>query len=294
MAFLAVALAVPAIAQAYRAAKPAERSQMERSAVLYHDNPHHYVPGTDVHVTHVRVSTAAPWALASVTLRVNATGEGFTDPEIFRRTDGTWTDVGPLNDGPASLVPKAVAKDLGVPYLGRSESSRSPSRSSGLPHAHSLLLRIELYASWLIGIFFVLSAWLRWPSDFKRAGRSKLAWMAITLLGLVPYVGFIAALVYFVRVYRHLPNDVPGAPAKKPRARRPRYRTVATGRSIPCSRCQNNPGRVTHMRCGGSAQVAGPGMFRVPCGCGNGTEICPICKGAGVVPEYARQEVTPK
>ncbi len=294
LALLAVALAQPAIAHAYRSATPAEQSEMKRSAVIYHKKPHDYVPGTDVRIANVKVSTAASWALATVTLKASATGEQVGGPEIFRQIDGTWADVGPLNEEPASLVPKAVAKDLGVPYLGRSESSPSQSRSSGFLHAHSLLLRIELYTSWLIGIFFVLSAWLRWPSDFKRAGRSKLAWMAITLLGLVPYVGFIPALVYFFRVYRHLPNDDPGSPAKKPRARRPRYRTVATGRSIPCTRCQNIPGRVIHARCGGSGTVPGRGMFREPCGCGNGTEICPICKGTGVVPEYAREQVTPR
>lgn len=192
------------------------------------------------------------------------------------------------------MLPEAVAKDFRVPYLPSNESSRSPSRSSGLPHTLRVPLRSELYASWLIGIFFVLSAWLGWPSDFKRAGRSKLAWMAITLLGLIPYVGFIPALVYFFRVYRHLPNDVPGQPAKKFRARRPTYRTVATGRSIPCSRCPNNPGRVVHVRCAGSGTVPGRGMFREPCGCGNGTVIGPVCEGKGVVPEYARQEVTAK
>ena len=39
LVLLAVALAVPAIAQAYRPATPAEQSEMERSAVLYHKSP---------------------------------------------------------------------------------------------------------------------------------------------------------------------------------------------------------------------------------------------------------------
>src|ERR1700752_1584401 len=84
VALLAAALTVPAVARAYRSATPAEQSEIERSAGLYHENPHHYVPGTHLMVTTIKVSTAAPWALASVTLRVKATGKEFMDPEIFR------------------------------------------------------------------------------------------------------------------------------------------------------------------------------------------------------------------
>ncbi len=45
LASLAVAPVVPAVAQAYRAATPTELSEMERSAALYHENPHDYGPG---------------------------------------------------------------------------------------------------------------------------------------------------------------------------------------------------------------------------------------------------------
>ncbi len=290
LALLAVALAVPAIAQAYRAATPAEQSEMERSAVLYHENPHDYVPGTHVSVTYVKVSTAAPWALASAALRVKATGEEFTDQEIFRPIDGTWTDVGPLNDEPTSMVPKAVAQDLGVPYVpGNGSATSTPTsgntsttRSSGflhgtLPH---VLLQVEILVSWFIGVLAMLSAWLRRPSHFKSARRSKSAWMGITTLGLIPVVGVIPALIYFWRVYLHLPAKHPedqtrGRPKPVPRApsRRAEY-------LVECPICR---GRRFHAcrRCGGSGILDGPLGPR--CGCNGGSVSCERCNGRGTV-----------
>jgi hypothetical protein len=134
LALLAVALAVPAIAEAYRAATPAEQSEMERSAVLYHENPNSDVPGTNVTVTNVKVSTAGPWALASVAVTAKATGEQAGGPEAFRQIDGTWTDVGFFNEEPASMLPEAVAKDLGVPYLPSNESGTSTSTARRAPN----------------------------------------------------------------------------------------------------------------------------------------------------------------
>ena len=236
LALLAVALTVPAIAEAYRAPTPAQQSEMERSAVLYHENPHDYVPGTQVSVTNAKVSTAAPWALATVNLTVDATREPFTDPEIFRPINGTWTDVGPLNDEPASMVPEAVAKDLGVPYLPSNQSGTATSTlgntptsgSSGflhgaIPHSLYVFLAVAALVSWFIGLLCFLSAWLQPPSHFKSIGRSKPAWMAITTLGLIPCLGIIPALIYFSRVYLNLPpkhrKDPTGSPPKPlPRA----------------------------------------------------------------------------
>lgn len=288
LALLAVALVVPAIAQAYRSATRAEQSEMERSAVLYHENPHDYVPGTGVRITGVKVSTAAPWALASVTLKVNATGEEFTGPEIFRPIDGQWTDVGPLNEEPASMVPEAVAKDLGVPYLASSESSTSASSSgntstagsSGSPHILHVLLLIEIYASWLVGVIFMLSAWLRRPEHFKRIGRSKLAWMGITLLGLVPFVGFIPALVYFWRVYLRLPDKHPADQSGARRKPVPRAPNRPAEHLVECPICRGrrfHPCRV----CGGTGRL--PGTFGDRCGCNGGTVSCERCNARGTV-----------
>lgn len=228
LALLAVALAVPAIAEAYGAATQAEQSEMEHAAVLYHENPNSDVPGTHVTVANVKVSTAGPWALASVAVTAKATGEQAGGPEAFRQTDGTWTDVGFFNEEPDSMLPEAVARDLGVPYLPGNKSGNSTSTSgntstSGSPgflHGATLhvLLGIEICVSWLVGIFFMLSAWLRLPSGFTRVGRSKSIWMAITPLGLIPFVGFIPALVYYFRVYRHLLywDRVDHPPARSP------------------------------------------------------------------------------
>lgn len=290
LAVLAVALAVPAIAQAYRAATPAEQSEMERSAVLYHENPHDYVPGNHVSVTNVKVSTAAPWALASVTLRVTATGEEFTDPEIFRRVDGTWTDVGPLNDEPTSRVPKAVAKDFGVPYLSSNESGTSTSTSGNTSTSgssgflHGAFLEVAALVSWFIGLLSFLSAWLRRPSHFKSIGRSKLAWMGITTLGLIPFVGIIPALIYFWRVYLHLPAKHPedqthSRPKRVPTA--PSSRRPPAGNEIVCPKCNGNR-TFTCRVCGGRMSITGPSVEH--CSCRAGHVDCGYCHGRGTVP----------
>jgi hypothetical protein len=282
VALFAVALAVPAIAQAYRPATPAEQSEMERSAVLYHENPNSDVPGTHVTVTNVKVSTAGPWALASVAVTAKATGEQAGGPEAFRQIDGTWTDVGFFNEEPASMLPEAVAKDFGVPYLPSNESGTSTSTSgntstsgsSGFLHGGTLhvLLGIEICVSWLVGIFFMLSAWLRLPSGFKRVGRSKLTWMAITPLGLVPFVGFIPALVYYFRVYRHLLywDRVDHPPRPKPVKR---ASTRSAGSSNPTGSrrpSQQSPPQQQRekQRCGG--------------GCSQGKVNCTGCSGGYV------------
>jgi hypothetical protein len=308
LALLGVALAVPAIAQAYRAATPAEQSEMERSAVVYHENPNSDVPGTNVTVRNVRVSTAGPWALASVTVTAKATGEQAGGPEAFRRIDGTWTDVGFFNEEPASMLPKAVAKDLGVPYRPSNErgsssstsGNRSASGSSGFLHGATfhVLLGIEICVSWLVGIFFMLSAWLRLPSDFKRVGRSKLTWMAITALGLIPFVGFIPALVYYFRVYRHLLywDRVDHPPRPKPVKRAP---SRSAGSSVPTGSrrpSQQSPSQQPRekQRCGGGCSqgkvnctgcsggyVSGSRTERhIACG-GTGKITCQMCGGTG-------------
>jgi hypothetical protein len=308
LALLAVVLAVPTIAQAHRAATPAERSEMERSAVVYHENPNSDVPGTNVTVRNVKVSTAGPWALASVAVTAKATGEQAGGPEAFRKIDGRWTDVGFFNQEPASMLPKAVAKDLGVPYLPSNESghppstsgNRSTSGSSGFLHGATfhVLLGIELCVSWLVGIFFMLSAWLRLPSDFKRVGRSKSTWMAVTSLGLIPFVGFIPALVYYFRVYTHLLywDRVDRPPRPKPVRRAPSRsagRRVPTG-SRPGSHQSPPPQPREKQRCGGGCSqgkvnctgcsggyVSGSRTERhIACG-GTGKMTCQMCGGTG-------------
>jgi hypothetical protein len=250
----------PAIAEAYRAATPAEQSEIERSAVLYHENPHDYVPGTHVSVTNVKVSTAAPWALASVTLRAKATGEEFTDPEIFRPVDGTWTDVGPLNDKPTSMVPEAVAKDLGVPYLPSNESgtsrsgNTSTSGSSGFLHKTGF--EIAVLAGWLLCIISLVSVGRHPTADFQGIGRSRWRWALISLLGIIPYVGIFTSVAYFFKVSIRLP--------KKERVPRPvqppRGPQVPQGRPRRCDRCADNKW--------------------VNCHCG-GQPTCPYCYGSG-------------
>ncbi len=274
LTLLAVALAVPAIAQAYRAATPAEQSEMERSAVLYHENPHDYVPGTHVSVTNVKVSTAAPWALASVTLRAKATGEEFTDSEIFRPIDGTWTDVGPLNDEPTSVVPEAVAKDLGVPYLPSNESgtsrsgNTSTSGSSGFLHEPGF--EIAVLAGWLLCIISLVSVGRHPTADFRGIGRSRWRWALISLLGIIPYVGIFTSVAYFFKVSIRLPQKerVP-RPVQPPRAPQ-----VPQGKRPRCTRCAGNR-RETCFPCGGPTCVY----------CyGGGWITCRHCKGTGIEP----------
>ena len=81
-----------------------------------------------------------------------ATGEQAGGPEAFRQIDGTWTDVGFFNEEPASMLPKAVAKDLAVPYLPSSDSGAATSASgntfasgsSGFLHGATLHLLLEI------------------------------------------------------------------------------------------------------------------------------------------------------
>ncbi len=285
LSLLVVALAAPGIAQAYRSATPAELPEVKRAVVLYHENPHNYVPGTHVSadgthmsVTNVRVSTAAPWALASVKLTLEASGQPFAGLEILRRISGTWTDVGPVNQEPGSMVPRAVAKDLGVSYVGSSEGDTSTSASGSSGVRHSAFFEVAALVSWLIGLLAFLSAWLRRPSHFKSIGRSKSAWMAITTLGLIPLVGFIPALVYFWRVYLHLPAKHPedqtrSRPKPVPHAD---TRPAAHLDAVECPICR---GRRSYLcrACGGRF----PSVTH--CSCTNGWVSCERCNATGVI-----------
>jgi len=299
LALLAVALVVPAISQAYRAATPAERSEMERSAVRYHENPNSDVPGTNVTVTNVKVSTAGPWALASVAVTAKATGEQAGGPEAFRKIDGTWTDVGFFNEEPASMLPDAVAKDLGVPYLPSNERGTSTSTSGNTSESSlKVFFKIEALVSWFIGLLAMLSAWLTRPSHFKSIGRSKLAWMGITALGLIPIVGFIPALIYFWRVYLHLPakhpegqtrsrpKPVPRAPSRTAGSRNPTGGNPRPRQPPPqqppkrqkCTSC--NGGTVTCTSCDSGYVYGSRSERHSACG-GTGKLKCQMCNGTG-------------
>jgi hypothetical protein len=280
LALLAVALAIPAVAQAYRAATRAEQSEMERSAVLYHANPNSDVPGTNVTVTNVKVSTAGPWALASVAVTAKATGEQAGGPEAFRRIHGTWTDVGFANEEPASMLPKAVAKDLGVPYLPNNESGASPS-TSGNTHALRTGFEIAALAGWLLCIISLVSVGRHPTADFQRIGRSRPRWALISLLGIIPYVGIFTSVAYFFKVSIRLPDKVrvpgPVPPPRAPRVPQGKPRGAPAGSKIECPKCYGK---------GWSICPVCSGMFsRVnDCSCRGGHVDCGYCHGEGKVP----------
>jgi hypothetical protein len=66
-----------------------------------------------------------------------------------------------------------------------------------------LFLEIEIWISWIIALPNFLSAWFGSPSAFHSLHQSKLVWMGVTLLGFIPFIGFIPAEIYHYRVWRH-------------------------------------------------------------------------------------------
>jgi hypothetical protein len=172
-----------------------------------------------------------------------------------------------------------------------------------MPHPLYVFFQVETWVSWFFGLLFFLSAWLRRPSHFKSIGRSKLAWMGITTLGLIPFVGIIPALVYFFRVYLYLPakehqflnslrdgwDSVPTAPRKTGQTTggyQGPSRTVSSSTTwqMPaanCTRCSGG-GKITCNSCGGSRQKLINGDM-VPCfSCSaSGQVACTSCGGSG-------------
>lgn len=151
---------------------------------------------------------------------------------------------------------------------------------SDLPHSLHAFLWVEIWVSWFVGLIFFLSAWLRRPSHFKRIGRSKLAWMAITTLGLIPFVGIIPALIYFWRVYLHLPAKHPedqtrGRPKPVPRASS-RPATVL----VECPICRGRRGYPCRVY-GGRVSMYGPSVEH--CSCSGGWVSCERCNATGTV-----------
>lgn len=142
---------------------------------------------------------------------------------------------------------------------------------SDLPHSLHGFLRVEIWVSWFFGVIFFLSAWLRRPSHFKRIGRSKLAWMAITTLGLIPFVGIIPALVYFWWVYLHLPAKHPEDQTRTRPKSVPRAPSRPATVLVECPMCRGR----RQQRC----RLCDNGCWA----CSGGWVRCQTCGGEGSV-----------
>lgn len=158
-----------------------------------------------------------------------------------------------------------------------------------MPHPLYVFFQVEIWVSWFIGLLCFLSAWLRRPSHFKSIGRSKLAWMVITALGLIPFVGIIPALVYFFRVYRYLPakegwflNNLRDG-ARRGWDRGPTAPLVGSQPAGGERRCPNCAGRKTQncRNCGGD--------YFGCWACKGGQVTCQICNGTGTVLARSRR-----
>lgn len=174
-----------------------------------------------------------------------------------------------------------------------------------MPRPLYIFFEFEIWVSWVIAIPFFLSAMFRWPSSFNNGWRSKLIWMGVTLLGVIPFVGFILALIYYFRVYRYFPpKDHPIIEGALSGARRPvsSNRPGSARTASNTGNAQRNASGSTMswqptapQRCGGNCQNG-----TVPCyGCSNGTvyegtravhhnvcngtgrRTCQMCNGSG-------------
>jgi hypothetical protein len=149
---LAALLVAPAAAQASREPRPSERAAIVRAA-----RRTEAAPGVKVRVADVRVSTAGPWAVATVTLVYPASSQ--EQEEHFRRAGARWIDT-------QREMPLADQRSLG---LAKSAFWRD--------------FEIYLLVGWALALACVVDV-LRQPRRaFAATGRSKLRWLLIELLG---------------------------------------------------------------------------------------------------------------
>ena len=129
---------------------------------------------------------------------------------------------------------------------------------------------IAVLVGWAIAVWALGSVLFADPANFTNLGTSKGRWFLIELTALIPYVGFIAALVYLFKIRVHFP----------PRPRQPRPPRPASGPyggSAPSS----PPGSPGWGQPQNSPSWQPPQKQR--CGvCNGGTNPCTSCSGGYV------------
>jgi hypothetical protein len=108
---LAFVLMLPAAASASRRATAGERAAIVRAAVATKGSPTQLVRVSDI-----AISTAGPWATATVRLYLRSSPRDLemASEDTFYRARGRWRDTANGNT-PERTPPEAVVKDLGLP-----------------------------------------------------------------------------------------------------------------------------------------------------------------------------------
>jgi hypothetical protein len=247
-------------------------------------------------VEDIRVSTVAPWAVATVTFYQ----KGVSQPvqavvSTFHRDHGRWTDASSVNT-PDRVVPKAVQEDLGL-------------TGSGSNFFEGPYVVIYLLACWFFGLAGVIDVVLQPRRAFRAAGHSKLRWFLIEVVGVL-LVGVFTWALYAIwirprvvraggRPPRQLLKALAASSAADNSAASSRRQDQANRAHKPYSpppgKCPNCDGtgrvKLNCSHCGNRGQVPQPnpyasyqGMVGCPaCGAavGGRTQPCTYCHGSG-------------
>jgi hypothetical protein len=107
---VALSLTLTATAQAWRKPTASERRAITRAAST---TPH--AGNSKVRVSRIRVSTAGPWASATLTIVVGGVGDNAT--AILRKVRGKWRSAGVGTAGEECVMPLKDRRNLGFgPY----------------------------------------------------------------------------------------------------------------------------------------------------------------------------------
>lgn len=148
-------------------------------------------------------------------------------------------------------------------------------------------------AGWALALCAIASVVRHSRSEFAAAGRSRSKWFWINVLGLVPYLGLIVPVIYWLSVSTAFPErptrtrrpanwssngqgpsrgrgssgGPSGTPINQPPQRQP---CTCSGGKVPCYGCQ----------AGWDHTGSGPPQPHIACG-GKGTLTCQMCLGRG-------------
>jgi hypothetical protein len=122
---------------------------------------------------------------------------------------------------------------------------------------------IAVLVGWAIAVWALCSVLFSDPGRFSSIGKSKWRWFLIELTAFIPYVGFIAALIYLFKVRVHFP---------------PQPKLASPPRPAPSDYPAGNTGRNPFNP---PATPARAPVQRTPCGCSGGKDTCSSCRGRG-------------
>jgi predicted RNA-binding Zn-ribbon protein involved in translation (DUF1610 family) len=245
----------------------------ERTAIIAAARRTEGGEGVKVKVKDIRISTAGPWAVATVTIVLPASTQ--EQEEHFRRTAGRWTDT--LRE-----MPLADQRNLGLADA-----------------AFWGYFEIYLLVGWAFALASVVDVLMQPAAAFAAVGRSKWRWLLIELLGGVlagvftwawyafavrPGVvraggrrGWLAVAVP-VAVLRFLGSLGGGSGGSGgQRSRRPPERF-----EMPSTPAESPASRLPCTQCGGSRMLA-----CLECRYTADGLVCNVCGGRGQVPCFS-------